>query len=339
MKSVIALAQIFLVLISAQAQADLSVCPRMPTTAGAANQFVSAISAAGAVTLASPTVVTAPPSVQTFTSGSGTYNKNYTFVITSGSATVGATYTNNAITYTVWATVASATQVVMNGSGAPASSGTLTKASGTGDATLTFSQVLAPLYLHVRAVGGGGGGSGGQHTVGAANGSAGTATTFGSSLITANGGTGGLAGSATSVAGGSGTVSSPAYGVGVAGGRGGGGMQVVNVANVYVSGAVGGASCLGGNGAPGGANQVPGAGAANTGGGGGGGSGTQSASGAIGGGGGGAGGCAIATIPSPSATYAYAVGPGGAGGALGTTGDTAGADGGSGVIVVTEYYQ
>jgi hypothetical protein len=46
----------------------------------------------------------------------------------------------------------------MSGSGAPASSGTLTKATGTGDATLTFSQAIAPLYLHVKMVGAGGSG-------------------------------------------------------------------------------------------------------------------------------------------------------------------------------------
>jgi hypothetical protein len=63
----------------------------------------------------------------------------FTFNITSGSATIGATYTNNSITFTVAKTVSSGTTVIMSGSGNPLASGTLTKASGTGDATLTFS--------------------------------------------------------------------------------------------------------------------------------------------------------------------------------------------------------
>lgn len=63
----------------------------------------------------------------------------FIFEITSGSATVGATYTNNTQTFTVLKTIASATRIFMSGTGAPSASGTLTKASGTGDATLTFS--------------------------------------------------------------------------------------------------------------------------------------------------------------------------------------------------------
>ena len=94
--------------------------------------------------------VFAMPTVRTYTSGSGNYVKNYTFIITSGSATVGATYTNNAITFTVYATVSGATQVVMNGSGDPAASGTLTKSGGTGDATIAFSSFLYPKYIKIK---------------------------------------------------------------------------------------------------------------------------------------------------------------------------------------------
>lgn len=99
-----------------------------------------------------------PPVFTSYTTGSGNHNLHYVFYITAGSATTGATYTNNSITYTVYETVASATRVVMSGSGAPTSSGTLTKASGTGDSTLTFSLYRAPLYLNLRMVAGGGGG-------------------------------------------------------------------------------------------------------------------------------------------------------------------------------------
>ena len=63
----------------------------------------------------------------------------WVFTITSGSATVGATYINNAQTFTVVNTISSATTIIMVGTGAPTASGTLTKVSGTGGATLSFS--------------------------------------------------------------------------------------------------------------------------------------------------------------------------------------------------------
>jgi len=65
----------------------------------------------------------------------------YTFTISSGNATLGATYTNNGNTFTVAKTVAAGLSVIMQGPAAPAASGTLTKSAGTGDATLTFSAV------------------------------------------------------------------------------------------------------------------------------------------------------------------------------------------------------
>jgi len=67
----------------------------------------------------------------------------YTFTVTSANATVGATYTNNGQTFTVLYTIASGTILVCGSTGAPAASGTLTKASGTGDATIAFSIVVA----------------------------------------------------------------------------------------------------------------------------------------------------------------------------------------------------
>lgn len=70
----------------------------------------------------------------------------YTYTISSGSATLGATYTNNGNTYTVAKTVAAGLSVVMQGPAAPAASGTLTKSGGTGDATLTFSAVSGSAY-------------------------------------------------------------------------------------------------------------------------------------------------------------------------------------------------
>ena len=67
---------------------------------------------------------------------------NLVFTVTAANATAGATYTNNSSTFTVLTTIAGATTLVTtSGSGNPASSGTLTKATGTGDATITFSSV------------------------------------------------------------------------------------------------------------------------------------------------------------------------------------------------------
>jgi len=69
----------------------------------------------------------------------GTVLANYTFTVTSANATIGATYTNNGVTFTVVATIVSATTLLMTSSGAPTASGTLTNATGSGDATITFS--------------------------------------------------------------------------------------------------------------------------------------------------------------------------------------------------------
>lgn len=61
------------------------------------------------------------------------------FTVTSANATLGATYTNNSITFTVQATISAGTILICTASGLPTASGTLTKASGTGDSTITFS--------------------------------------------------------------------------------------------------------------------------------------------------------------------------------------------------------
>lgn len=73
---------------------------------------------------------------------------SYTFTVTSANATVGATYTNNGNTFTVLSTIAAQTTLVASGSGAPLASGTLTKTSGTGDATITFSVATSGLTTH-----------------------------------------------------------------------------------------------------------------------------------------------------------------------------------------------
>jgi hypothetical protein len=65
----------------------------------------------------------------------------YSFTVTSANATAGAIYTDaNGNQWTVVATIAGATTLVLtSASGTPPASGTLTKLSGTGDATITFS--------------------------------------------------------------------------------------------------------------------------------------------------------------------------------------------------------
>lgn len=275
------------------------------------------------------------PTIQKIISGSGTYNKNYAFVIASGSATVGATYTNNGITYTVYATVASAVQVVMSGSGAPTTSGTLTKASGTGDSTLTFSSVLAPSYLKVKMVGGGGGGSGSGVSGGI--GGTGGNTTFGSSLLTANGGVGGNVNGVRGGIGGTASLGTGPIGTAIQGGTGGA-CGTSNVSGTQLVGGSGAASPFGGSGGGSGSSNYGNGGAAITNSGSGGGGAGGSSTTTFGGTGGGAGGFVDAIIGTPSATYSYAVGAAGAGGTAGTSGYVGGA-GGSGYIQVTEFYQ
>ena len=199
----------------------------------------------------------------------------------------------------------------------------------------TYTTPASVKYIKVNMVGGGGGGSG-SGTSGGGNGSAGTSSTFGSSLLTAALGSSGAYGSAAGGAGGAATVSSPAIGSGVTGGAGGGSASTGATSTIQWSGADGGISALGGSGR--GSNQSAGGAAAANSGSGGAGGGMSGTASALTGCGGGAGGYLEAIIPSPSATYSYTVGAAGSGGSAGTSG-SAGGNGGSGVISVTEYYQ
>jgi hypothetical protein len=65
----------------------------------------------------------------------------YNFVVTSANATAGAVYSNNGQNFTVNSTIVAGTALscTITTTGTPTSSGTLTKVSGTGDATITFS--------------------------------------------------------------------------------------------------------------------------------------------------------------------------------------------------------
>ena len=269
---------------------------------------------------------------------------NYTFTVSSANATVGATYTNNAQTFTVLYTIAAGTTLVCSAtsSTAPTASGTLTKASGTGDATITFSSRVATgtyytpagcTWLRVRAAGGGGGGGqGGSGTTSVAT--AGGNTTFGSSLVTCNGGALGTFGGSTGGAGGSSSLTSSAsvYGFSYVGGAGG--ANPVGLSSGTTAGGYGGVNAFGGGGATV-YNGTGGAGITNTGGGGAG-AGTNSTGTA--GGGGGAGGYVEAFITAPSATYSFAVGTAGVGGVGSGTGANTGGAGGTGIIIVEEHY-
>ncbi len=284
-----------------------------------------------------------PPVSQVFTSGTGTYNASFIYIITSGSATAAATYTNNGNTYTVVTTVASATSVIMTGTALPTSSGTLTKATGTGDATLTFSTYYPPLWLEVMLVGSGGTGSG-SGTAGGGNGTAGNSSTWntagGGALITGAGGA--LAAyQGTGPLGGACTISATLTTVrALRGGSGEGYSAGTGAGSVtFLAGGYGGAGGLFGftqktaTGNTNGANSTVNTGNGGQGGGQGGGTGLNFA----GTGGGGGGGC-HAIIRSPALTYDWTVGA--AQTTVGTAG-TAGFDAGqsgSGKVVVIEHY-
>lgn len=202
----------------------------------------------------------------------------------------------------------------------------------------TYTTPAGVRWIRVRMVAGGGGGAGSGTASGSAAGNGGNST-FGSSLLTANGGVAG-AYRGDGGLGGTSSVSSPAIEVLTI--RGGDGQAASEHGSgtilTKIGGASGGSSFFGGAGS-GGANGGTGVGVAgksNTGGGGGGGL-VQSTSSLCGGSGGGAGSYLEAIIADPDSTYAYAVGAGGTAGGAGTSG-FAGATGGSGLIVVEEYY-
>jgi len=312
---------------------NLSFSFRVPIAGWAASQALGAVTA---------------PTIQKFTSTGST--TGYLFTVTSANATVGATYTNNSNTYTVLATISGATQLFCSQASSPQSSGTLTKSGGTGDATITFSAARAiatyntpanVLYIRVRMVGGGGGGSGGG-VFPQGSGSAGTASIFGTSPLSAGGGGGATNNGGTPGSGGTSSLGSGPIGTTVVGGGGGGSVIYFSSGstNVQGGGGGGGSSMLGGgaSASDGGSGGFAGVSAsANTGGGGSGGGGGNNANAWSGGGGGGGGGV-DAIITSPAASYPYTIGAGGSGGSAGSSGGAGGA-GAAGYIEVTEYYQ
>lgn len=193
-----------------------------------------------------------------------------------------------------------------------------------GSGTYTVPQGVSRLEIEMSGGGGGGGpsGSGGGTATDGGN------TTFGTSLLTANGGGKG-AYNGPIVTGGTVTVNAPAVAVVAStGGTSGPAEQ----ARAYGFGGVGGSNQL--SGANGASIAVAGSGGRYGGGGGGGGAGATSV---ITGAGGAAGGYIKAYIDAPSASYSYSVGSGGSGGTAGTNGSAGGA-GGFGIIIIKEIY-
>lgn len=278
----------------------------------------------------------APTYTRVTATGGGTFLNTYYFFIASGSASATAVYTNNSQTFTVVTTVAAGTLLRCTGTGAPLASGTLTKSSGTGDAAITFYAIRAPLYMDVLLVGGGAGGGSGCNS-GVSNGTSGgggTASTFGTSLLLADGGFPGLPGTGANTSFGgaestSYTCNAPAVLLDVIFGAGG------SFAVSGSQGGNGGSTPLGSGGVNRGISQIGAPGQLNSGAGGAGG-GTNFGASNSGGGGGSAGVYLKARIAAPVSSYGYSIAAGSTGGTLGTT---QGGPGGDGVLIVEEVYQ
>lgn len=200
----------------------------------------------------------------------------------------------------------------------------------------TYNRPDGVAYIKVKIVGGGGGGASSGAGLGLPGGTGGSSS-FGANL-TAGGGTGGstMTPGTFSVGGvgGSCTVTETAtikQILACTGGNGESGEYYEDQSH----GGEGGASALGGAGT-GGFGTIAGTpGKDNTGGGGGGGGmNAVDSSGA----GGGAGAYLEAVINSPASTYQVYVGAGGSAGPSGGSGSFAGLGGGSGVVIVEEYY-
>jgi hypothetical protein len=233
----------------------------------------------------------------------------------------------NGTTAGTWAVLSSTT-------GAIGSPGPTIQKFTSGSGTYTTPANVA--YIKVRMVGGGGGGGGGGTTNGTAA-TAGTASTFGTSLLSAGGGGLGVAGQTNGAPGAGGTSSLGTGPIGTAlTGTPGMGGGTYNTGTGQFSGVSGGSGYFGGGGS-GNYQSAGSAATANSGSGGGSGGATDNASASQVGGSGGSGGYVEAIIVGPAATYTYTVGSGGNAGGAGANGFAGGA-GAAGYIEVTEYY-
>lgn len=262
-------------------------------------------------------------------------------ISTTTTVAAGDTYTNNANTFTVLKalTAQSGSVLFMSGTGSTSGSA-LTRVSGAGTASITFSTKIAlgdytvpsgpaPLYLKVRMVAGGGGGAAATTN----NGAVGKLSSF--AFINATGGGGGSITSGSVAAGGSagfGVASGNIISVNRFAGTSGDAAQNGGIGPLAMAYSGGGASVFGGAGAAGTSTSVAGGDAADNSGSGGGGN--DSGTGTTGGGA--AGEYVEMLITSPSGTYPVIVATGGNGGSAGTR---AGGNGAAGLVLVEEYYQ
>lgn len=290
------------------------------------------------------------PWLDSFTStGSSTWNVPIVIFVSSANATVGAVYADaNSDTFTVLQTISSGTILyakTFNVGFPNPTAGTLTKSSGTGDSTITYTSYRAPVYFEIVLVGGGGGGSGsGLDSGTAGNGGTGANTTFGSTFLVANGGGGGTWQGAGGFGAGGGTASpTGASGVVYIGGQGQTGIRLNSIA-FLMPGGVGGSNAISGGGLSNGAGF---GGQNNTGGGGGGAGCAQTASQQSCGSGGQAGGYVKSIVPgttffgtgaTQSVPVTVVIATSGSSGTAGTSGFVGGA-GGSGRADVTAYFQ
>lgn len=216
----------------------------------------------------------------------------------------------------------------------------------TGSGTYTVpTSPKKPSYIRVQMCGGGGGGCGGVLGGGAgtSTGGDGGNSTFGVAQLTANGGEGSEIVSGSEYHIGAAGIASFTIGIGKTfiGSEGSCGSLAAPSTFAGLSGGMGGQNLLGGAGRGGGNTAPVKAGIANSGAGGGGGY-AEAASGFVAAGAGGSpGGYLDVIIANPysiSSTFSYQIGAGGtAGTRVGTTAED-GAPGGTGVIIVTEYY-
>jgi hypothetical protein len=195
----------------------------------------------------------------------------------------------------------------------------------------TYTTPADVKWIRVRMVGGGGGGAGGGTAAGTSA-TAGGQSTFGTSLLTCNGGSAG-GWNGTGAGGGSASLGTGPIGIAIPGGSGTASNASASGQNSM--GPAGASSPFGGGGGGSYAGNAGNAAAPNSGSGGGGGG---APGGGLSGGSGAAGGFIDAIITAPSSSYSYVVGASGAAGGAGT-GGVAGNAGGSGVIIVEEYYQ
>lgn len=305
------------------------------TTLTVNSPFITFITGAGGIVITLPVVSTLALGTEYLfinnSSGTVSVNSSGANLIATISAASTATLINNAITgtsATVWNLLSS------SGGTTTFIQPTIQKfLSGSG----TYVTPAGVSYIQVQMVGGGGGGAGnGTGPSGGAGGTGGNST-FGTSLLVANGGVGG-ANVALGGIGGTASLGTGPIGLIVQGGSGDPGA--FQNTSAQMAGGTGGSSYLGGagSGGPGVSGSAnAGQAAATNSGSGGGGAGNSNAGSMGSGSGGGAGGYVNAIINSPSANYSYSVGSVGSAGTAGTSGAVGGA-GALGQIIVTEYY-